>query len=128
MTAEDAYIKFLYESEQTGSLRNISITRGAFALLYNKQKNFVVKFHINNRYDEIEEDINEILVSNHEITVLSHHEPTDSYVGELPADFLAESHVFAKADKGECLSQNCVAIKIRDKDRTYYLTNNNYKP
>lgn len=128
MTAEEAYILFLYEAEQTGSLRNISVTRGAFSILYNKQKNIVIKFHINNKYDEIEEDINDILVSNEEIIGLTKHEPTNSYIGELPDDFLSESHLMIEASKGECKGVTCTAIKNRDKDRSFYSTNINYKP
>lgn len=129
MTAEEAYIKFIYQAEQSGSLRNISVSRGAFAILYNRQRNVVVKFHINNRYDEIEEDINDILVSNKELGTLTHHEPTNSYVSELPEDFLSESHSFLIAKNDKCEEGvKCTALKIRDKDRDFYLTNENYKP
>lgn len=127
MTAEEAYVRFLYLAEQTGSMRNVSVSRGAFSLLYNRQKNVVVKFHINNRLDEIEEDIESILVGNKLIDDLTLHTPTNSYMGELPEDFLSDSHLFVLARNGDCVD-SCTTVKIRDNDRSYYMTNENYKP
>lgn len=124
MTAEEAYIQYIQKAESNGSLDRLSTSRGAFMMLYNQVKDRVIMYVINKNFLEVEQYIQELLVSKREI-------PKEGELYKLPEDFLSEQTITLEIrNKEECKDRvfEATAFRIIPKELNFYLNNENYKP